>query len=364
MDTPHISNEVKHILFITGGAGYVGAMLCEQFSHRADVEKIIALDKEPMPDMLSGNPKIEWITANTADGSWQEKVALFHPDIVIHTAWQIRMLYGHDETTWKWNVDGSQAVFDFAFSEDSVERLIHFSTASIYGAYATNTFEHLFKESEPLREREYLYGVEKAAAEEALNATVAASGGNGPKVAVVRPAAITGPRGRFMRIRFGLQSALSGQLKGGVYGLVSALVSLVPATKGWVRQFIHEDDVADIVAMLSFDEWKGERKEVFNITPTGRPVFAPDMARAVGKKVLPIQPWMARIAYFFFWHLTRGKIPTAPGSWRFYSYPIVMDGSKLMKVWGYRYRHESLNAFVSTEGRYEGAVPEEFRRRA
>jgi nucleoside-diphosphate-sugar epimerase len=167
-----------------------------------------------------------------------------------------------------------------------------------------------------------------------------------------------------MRIRFGLQSALSGQLKGGVYGLISALVWLVPATKGWVRQFIHEDDVVDIVEKLSFDEWKGGRHEVFNITPPGEPVYAKDMAKAVGKKVLPIQPWMARFAYFFFWHFTRGKIPTAPGSWRFYSYPLVVDGTKLARVWGFQYSADSKTAFVSTAGRYESFVPESLRKRA
>lgn len=354
---------MNHTVFITGAAGYVGAMLVDQFAKRPDVTAIIGLDKEPMPEMLKGVSKLTWITANTSDGTWQEKVAALKPDIVIHTAWQIRMLYGHNDITWKWNVDGSRAIFDFAFNTPGVERLVHFSTASIYGAYATNTFEHRFKESEPMREEEYLYGVEKKAAEEELNKIVAAHP-QGPLVAVVRPAAITGPRGRFARIRFGLQSALSGQLKGGVYGLVSFLVSWVPATKGWVRQFIHEDDVNDIVTMLAFDEWKGEKKNIFNITPNGAPVYAPDMARAVGKKVLPIQPWMARVAYFFFWHLTRGKIPTAPGSWRFYSYPIVMDGTKLVDVWGYQYQHESLEAFVSTEGRYESDVPEAARRRA
>jgi nucleoside-diphosphate-sugar epimerase len=339
-------------------------MLCDQLSKRADVEKIVALDMEPQPGFLLGNTKVQWIQANTSDGSWQKTVATANPDIVIHTAWQIRMLYGRNETTWKWNVDGSRAVFEFAFDTASVKRLVHFSTASLYGAYPSNTFEHLFKEDEDMREHQYLYGVEKIAAEKALHEVGAKHSGSALKVAVVRPAAITGPRGRFMRIRFGLQSALSGQLKGGVYGLVSTLVSLVPATKGWVRQFIHEDDVNDIVTTLSFDEWKGGGTEIFNITPTGTPVYAHDMAQAVGKKVLPIQPWMARVAYFFFWHLTRGKIPTAPGSWRFYSYPIVMDGSKLMRVWNYRYQHESLNAFVSTEGRYEYAVPESLRRRA
>lgn len=359
MDTnSKISNGVKHTLFITGAAGYVGAMLCDQFSKRDDVERIVGLDKEPMPELLAGNPKIEWVSANTSDGSWQEKVAAFSPDIIIHTAWQIRAMYGHPDITWKWNVEGSRAVFDFASAIPSVERFVHFSTASIYGAYESNTFEHYFKETEPMRESEYIYGVEKRKAEEVLNDLVASGRFRGKAVAVVRPAAITGPRGRFMRIRFGLQSALSGQLKGGLYGFVSALVSWVPATKGWVRQFVHEDDVNDIVSALAFDAWKGSPHEIFNLTPPGEPVFAKDMARAVGKKTIPVPPFIIRVVYFFFWHLTRGVIPTAPGSWRFYSYPILMDGTKVTSLLGYTYRAGSLGAFVSTKGRYEYAVLE------
>lgn len=352
---------MKHTVFITGGAGYVGTMLCEQFSKRDDVARIIALDKEPMPESLAGNNKIHWITANTSDGTWESDVARFSPDVVIHTAWQIRAMYGHPEVTWKWNVEGSRAVFDFAFNTTSVTRLVHFSTASIYGAYHTNTFEHYFKESEPMLESEYIYGVEKRRVEEILNQKIAESS-KAPIVSVVRPAAITGPRGRFVRIRFGLQSALSGQLKGGIYGLVSALVAWVPATKGWVRQFVHEDDVNDIVETLAFDAVKGGPHEIYNLTPPGEPVFVKDMANAVGKKTIPVPPILIRFVYFFFWHLTRGKIPTAPGSWRFYSYPILMDGTKVTHQLGYTYIMKSLDAFVSTKGRYESFVPEELRK--
>lgn len=353
---------MKHVIFVTGAAGYVGSMLVQQLAKREDVERIIGLDKEPIPDLIKDESKLVYIQANTSDGTWEEKVKPYAPDVVIHTAWQIRMIYGDPQTTWKWNVDGSRAVFEFAFTTSSVKRLVHYSTVSLYGAFSTNTFEHRFKEDEPAREKQYLYGVEKAASEDVLREVIQAHADNKMDVAVVRPAAITGPRGRFMRVRFGLQAALSGQLKGGIYDVLAVLVAWVPATKGWVRQFIHEDDVCDLTIMLALEPWKGDRYEVFNITPPGEPVYAKDMARAVGKRTLPIAPWMARLAYFFFWHASSKKVPTAPGSWRFYSYPLVVDGTKLTRVWGYQYGPSSFDAFYYTNGRYESFVPEASRR--
>ena len=219
-------------------------------------------------------------------------------------------------------------------------------------------------EDEPFRETDYLYAEEKRICENHLFQKYQLAKDERPdlSVAVVRPAAVTGPRGRFMRIRFGLQSALSGQLKDSfAYRVVSLLVSRIPATPKWLRQFIHEDDVAAIVERLAFGEVAGSY-EVFNICPPGRVVTAPDMARAVGKRLLPISPWIMRIGNFFAWHLSRGKIPTAKGAWKSYSYPIAVDGSKVTKKLGYTYQYESFDAFYYTTGNYEWTVPLESRR--
>lgn len=346
-------------IFITGGAGYVGEMLCDQFSKRDDVKEIIALDKEPQSDWSKEFPKVTYIQHNMADDGWQELVAKHEPDTVIHTAWQIRAMYGNPKEQWRWNVEGSDKVFDFAIGHTFVKKLIYFSTASSYSARKDNRFEHLFTEEEGFRDDDYIYAHEKKVTEEHLKEKYEAAGRGDLSVVVVRPAAITGPRGRYMRIRFGLQSALQGNLKGNpVYKLVTMLTAFVPATKGWVRQFIHEDDVNDLVQYFTFNE-APSKYEVYNITPVSEPVYAPDMAKAVGKRILPIQPWMARIAFFGFWHGTRGKVPTCPGSWRFYSYPIVMSGEKLATV--YTCRYSSKDAFRYTDGRYEDFVPADLR---
>lgn len=336
-------------------------MLVEKFSKRPDVAKVIGIDKEPVPESIKDEPKLVYLHMNTAD-EWEEEVKKYQPDIVIHTAWQIREIYGDRPLTYKWNIDGSDKVFDFAFANDFVKRLVHFSTVSSYGAFADNSVDHRYKEDEPFRKSEYLYAEEKRWCEEHLEDRYAKRHNKDIQVSIVRPAAITGPRGRFMRIRFGLQAALAGQLKDSlVYRIVSGLVSFVPVTKKWLRQFIHEDDVVGIIERLSFGE-KVEGYEVFNICPPGEVVRGKDMAKAVGKKALPIHPWLIRPAFFFFWHATRGKIPTGPGAWRGYSYPIAVDGSKVTKRLGYHYHYGSFDAFYYTDGEYEQFVPEEARR--
>jgi nucleoside-diphosphate-sugar epimerase len=296
-----------------------------------------------------------YIHKNSSDDGWEEQVKAHTPDVVVHTAWQIRHMYGDEALEWKWNIDGSDRIFDFAFSTPSVKKLIHFSTVASYGAFPDNEINHFFKEEEKFRKTEYLYAEEKRICEERLEERYknAKEKGWQGQVFVVRPAAITGPRGRYDRIRFGLQSALSGNLTGGgVFGLVRALTSFVPVTPKWLRQYIHEDDVCNIVELFSFNDVQGEY-EVFNISPPGDVVLGKDMAEAVGKKTISIYPWMARVAFFFFWHMTRGNVPTSPGSWKGYSYPIAVDGSKLTKQYGYTYLYPSKQAFKENEGRYK-----------
>lgn len=354
---------MKHTVLITGAAGYVGGMLVRAFAERDDVERIVGIDKEPKPDFIAEVEKLAYYEINTAD-AWAVVVDDHRPDIVIHTAWDIRAVYGQPQTTWRGNIDGSDKVFDYAFEHGDVKRLIHFSTVASYGSFPSNTIEHRFTEDEPFRVTEYLYAEEKRIAEEHLKSKYGLHGAERPdlSIAIVRPAAITGPRGRFMRIRFGLQAALSGQLQGAaIYKLIKALVAFVPVTPQWARQFIHEDDVVGIVERLAFGEPAGAY-EVFNICPPGKVVLGPDMARAVGKRMLPVQPWMVRLAFFFFWHVSRGKVPTARGSWKGYSYPIVVDGSKVTEQLGYAYQYECYDAFYYTDGIYEYAVPPELRR--
>lgn len=346
----------KHTVLITGAAGYVGAMLVDQWSKRDDVETIIALDMVEPESFVAEAPRTVWVEANTSDGTWQEKVASYNPNIVIHAAWQIRNLYHDPQKQWKWNVEGSEALFDFVADLESVERLIHFSSASVFGAEPDNEIAHEFGAEDPTRPAEYLYAHEKRVVEESLKSRTRAWRTD-LETAIVRPAAISGPRGRYGRIRFGLQSALTGKLKGDfTYRIITWLTAFIPATKKWCRQFIHEDDIVAIITALAFEAEVG-RCDIYNLTPPGEVVVPKDMAAATGKRVLMLPPVCIRIAFFFARHLSFGKVPTAAGAWRYYSYPIVMDGTKVTNKLGYTYQYSSKEAFTTTKGHYTHVVP-------
>lgn len=355
---------MNHTVFITGASGYVGAMLVDTYIKRPDVDRVIALDMETIPDFLKESPffsKITFIRANTSDDTWQEEVSALKPDIIIHTAWQIRELYGKKDLQHLWNIVGSDAIFDFALSFPFVKHLVHFSTVASYGAYSDNEIEHVFKEENGFRPTDYLYAEEKRIAEAHLEEKYAKakeqaqkSGIELPAVTIIRPASITGPRGRFMKVRFGLQSVLSGKMRQSSslwYRAAGFLTSITPITKKWCRQFVHEDDIAGIVTEAAFGE-KRYPYEAFNAAPPGAVVRGEDMARVVGKKPIVIPPFLIRFVFFVLWHISRGSIPTSRGGWKTYSYPIVVDGSKSERVLGYTYKYSSIEAISTKEGVY------------
>jgi nucleoside-diphosphate-sugar epimerase len=346
----------SHTPFITGAAGYIGTMLADMYSKRSDVEKVICLDREHMPELLKGNSKIIWIKAYTNDNTWQEQVSSHNPDIIIHTAWQIRELYNNQQQQWIWNVDGSVNVFEFAFSHTSVKKLIHYSTVSSYSALPTNTLEHIFKEEEGFRDSVYLYAQEKKVVEDRLRniyEKAVQEKTHTPQISIIRPASITGPRGRYGRTKLNLQSALSGQLKDTwTHKLISALLSYMPITPLWCRQFVHEDDICDTTTLLAFEDKVNHIYEAYNICPPGPVVLGKDMAQVVGKKTITLHPIVLRCVFFLAWHLSLGKIPTSRGGWLTYSYPIVVDGSKISKSYGYVYKMGPLEAISKREGRY------------
>lgn len=330
-------------VLITGAAGYVGSVLVDALQATDAVTRIVGVDLKPRPERLADNAKVAWIQADVSSDDWQAAAREHHPDAVVHLAFQIRQLYGSQQRTQRrWNIEGARKAFGFVLGEPSIRRLIHFSTVTAYGAHAGNAIAARFGESAPLRERDYLYGSHKREIEAMLEEAYAASDRD-THVVVLRCASISGPYGRFALGRFGIVSTLTG------------LFPFLPCGRAdFGRQYLHEDDVASIVAMLLTASAK-QGYEVFNAAPEDY-LAANDLASLLGKRTVVVPQALLRGLFALCWHASRGRIPTPRGAWKFVTYPIAVDGSVLTRTYGCRYRFTSADALMARSGRHLAGV--------
>lgn len=338
-------------ILITGTAGYIGGMLAHQYAQRTEVDQVICVDKERCPEWLENQDKLVWITAHLLNDDWEEQVDRYHPSVVIHAAWQIRDWYGGRSTVREWNIESSRRVFEYVFNTDSVERMVYFSSIAQYGAARTNTDRERFTEESPTRLTGYCYADDKYEVDELLvdmyqNATVK------KPVMVIKPSTVTGPRGRVGVGKFSLAAALSSDAnKSAIPCSVQWMLSFMPVIGRWTRQFVHEDDITDAVAIGAF----GHNYSGFHtyIVSPNDIIDGKTMANLTGKRAIPIPAVLARIGFGTLWHTTRGKIPTAPHVWKFMAYPICVDGTKITQEQDFSYSYNSRQAISELKGRYQ-----------
>ncbi|MEK7066713.1 MAG: NAD-dependent epimerase/dehydratase family protein, partial [Patescibacteria group bacterium] len=101
------------VIMITGAAGYLGAMLCDQFSKSPDLINIVAIDKRPMPEILRHNKKIIWLTANLYQNVWKIPALINKPEVIIHCAWQDEELYGQTDLQKQLNIKSAKNLMEF-----------------------------------------------------------------------------------------------------------------------------------------------------------------------------------------------------------------------------------------------------------
>ena len=308
----------------------------DRFSSDPRVTRITALDMAAAGQAPSG--KTVYLQQNLGDAGWEEKVlANGAPDVVIHSAYVIREGYGKKrEWQVKSNIAAAEKVFDFVF-KNNIPRLIHFSTVASYGARPENSTNRFFKETDPFLESNYLYGIDKKIIEDKLKTMFHVSSFK-PQVFVIRPCAVTGPRGQFMFKRFGLLRVVK-------FGL-----PFVPVTGNEsARQYVHEDDVYEAIRLMAQGGVAGNY-EVFNLAPRDF-LLLKDMAKEIGKISVRVPMFLGKVTFGALWHFSRGRIPTVPAGINSYTYPIIADGSKLTNF-GFKYQYSAKEALKADRGYY------------
>jgi len=327
-------------IILTGASGYIGSQLMDLWLKEDRIEEIIAIDlKDPRFLFEKNNPKVRFIKKNVADINFEAELPNFGEiGAVVHAAYLIRTPYFHKAEHLRSNIFGAENVFKFALN-NKILKLIHFSTVAVYGAKKGNSLERPFKENDAIQEDKITYGKDKGEIEKILqNLNQKYQNQSETEISVLRIGSVSGPFGKLVVGKKGLQSFLRG------------LLPFIPITgEVSARQFVHEDDIIAAVNFCLFEPL-GEKYNVFNLAPNGLLTFR-EIAKILNKKIFKFPKFFFRTVFWLAWHLSLGKIPTPPGVVNSYAYPIIVDGLEICSK-GFDYKYTGRDAFLALKGRY------------
>lgn len=325
-------------ILITGSAGYIGSILVKRFLRDNSSPEIVGADLLEKPDRIPESKNLSWIKTDLAKDGWQPKVLTSGPiDVVVHAAFKIRNPYGREKETYENNLSACKKVFEFCLT-NKIPKLVYLSSVAAYGTRPEN-IGILLKEEDPLREDIQPYGAQKKAVEKMFREMIA-SNNQETKAVILRLNSVTGPFGQSLKSKFGLITFLK-----------KLMPFLVEVDASWARQFVHEDDVEEVIARLASRDYKPQKNlDVYNIAPE-QFLTARDMSKLLHKKVIHIPVPLAKFLFGLAWHTTLGKIPTAPVSVNGLIYPINVNGKKIEEI-GFHYHYTAEEAFLAEKGFY------------
>ncbi len=312
---------------VTGAAGSLGRRVTTLLAGRADVGRVIAIDRTALR-LGPGDPgpsveghQLDMLEAPT--GAVEELIG--GADGVIHLAWQAADAPVDGAGPHAASSEANRQVLlrVLAGAGRGASTLVHLSSATVYGAWPDNRIP--LTEDSPLRPNpEFGYAVAKAEAERRL----AEWADDHPNVAVsvLRPAVTLGSPER------PLYQALAGTRS--------------PGTTDEARpvQYLHADDLATAVVLA----WEQRLAGVYNVAPDNG--IGEDTARALagGLARLRLPGPLARAVTAWSWDLGRRGVPRQARAYA--EFPWVVAADKLRAA-GWSPTYSSEEALVATDAR-------------
>ncbi len=301
-------------VLITGAAGYIGGKLARALCEKNWVDAVIGTDiREPGFSHEKYRFDARDVRRSMDDIFESEQI-----DTVVHTAYILPPI--HDTKRMEdINKGGTQNILD-ASVRAGVTQILYTSSTTAYGFYADND-EPLTEES-PLRGNDdFTYAKNKKEIEAVFKEFCERH--SNITVSIVRPCFVVGP---------GFTNPAAEHLQ-------KKLVVLPSRARPW--QFVHEDDLINVMALLLERRIKG----VFNVTGEGSMTFS-EMIRMLGN--IPVfLPWS--ILYplnNLAWHLRLSFITRFPSpAMRMMIHPWIASSQKLITETGYRFQYNTRSAF-------------------
>src|SRR6056297_2460186 len=274
-------------ILITGAAGYIGGRLVAHLCEQDWVYRVVGTDvNEPR----QSHPKYVFdrrdIRESMDDIFDREKI-----DAVVHAAYILPPIH-NKRLMEDINKGGTKNILS-AVSRAGVRHILYTSSATAYGFYPDNDVP--LTEESPLRGNDdFIYTKNKKEIEKIFQTFV--SQHPDITVTILRPCFVVGP---------GFANPLAKQLK-------KKLVILPANARSF--QFVHEDDVIEIMALMLKKRING----VYNVGGEGTLTFA-EMIRMLGNFRLPAM--------------------------RLLTMPWIASSDKLIRETGYRFKYDTRQAF-------------------
>ena len=314
-------DERPQVIAVTGAAGYIGSRLLQELEEEESLAKVLAIDTRPL------RRPVHNIQAHRLDVTHSLE-ELFHDlrvDTVVHLAfvYPVAANRRQAEAARQTNLEGLHSVLN-SCRQARVPHFIYVSSHTVYGPHRDNPVP--ITEDEPLKPLvELPYSQDKKLGEEVIEEFRRET----PQVrlTVLRACVVLGPTG--------VNPAAKALFK-------PVLLGVWREDPPW--QFVHEDDLAALLVLLAMHPRPG----IFNVAGYGVVCYS-EIARAVGSKLLKLNPSLAYAAAQASWSLGIQKEAPARGL-DFVRYPIVLSTGRLRKETGFRFQYSSrdaLTAYVS-----------------
>jgi UDP-glucose 4-epimerase len=301
---------------ITGAAGYIaGAFLRAARQRRPDLT-LVGFDRRPPAAPVAG---VDYRLAEMLDPGWPEQLAAEHADHLVHLAFILDPMRDEEQMA-RINLDGTMATVSGALA-GGTSHIVHMSSATAYGAFADNPVP--LRETDPLRgdRSAFRYAKDKGLLEKAL----AGQQRDQPKLelAIVRPVVVYGPR---------VENYLSRFL---------FAFSVVPLIHGGETpvQFVHEDDVADLLLRIV------ERRSVgpFNLAGSGWLTMR-EVCHLAKRPTVDVPRFALALLMGAGWRLGWSRIEAPPTMIDYVVHPWVVSTERARRVLDYHPRYSSRKA--------------------
>ena len=312
MPTRKKGRKIKNVA-ITGVSGYLGSLLLKRIVQEPEVEHIVGIDiKEP----AFRSPKFTFIKHDVR----QSFVDIFTNnkiDTAIHLAFIVAPLHNEGKAH-QINIMGSKNFLD-ASIKANVAQIYYMGSHTEYGAYKNNPGQ--FTEDMPLNPNlDFPYAGDKAIVD--LMFQDFAKENPNICVTIGRTIAVTGPCG-----------------DGCGLTLLFLPVMVKPIGKNPLWQFIHEDDLMELIVLLL----KSKNGGIYNLTGDGGLTYS-QMIKELGKPSFKLPSWLLYWGTKITWRL-RLQSRSPAGGVHLLQYPITLSNEKIKKETEYRLHYTGQAAF-------------------